>query len=106
MCGPKPVGLKEPNPWGLYDMLGNVREFVWDPFQDEFERTTPDNPAIDPIGWRAPGEWMLTVGIRGGAFCSFASYCRSAARDSVPASDSQDLAHQGLRLVRTLEREQ
>jgi len=96
-CGPHPVGLKEPNAWGLYDTIGNVWELVWDPYQRQYDLTTPEDPAIDPFG---ADYWDVVR--RGGAFDSMANYCRSASRGGVHFDPSSSYCNQGFRLVRTL----
>lgn len=42
-----PVGQKKPNPWGLYDMYGNIAEFVRDEHADDYYA---NSPKVDPIG--------------------------------------------------------
>lgn len=73
-----PVGLKQPNKWGLYDMHGNVSEWCLDYYNPEY----PNTLVINPTG---PKTGMYRV-IRGGAWDSFPVACRSAARSSAPAS--------------------
>jgi len=60
-----PVGQKLPNPWGLYDTLGNVFEWV-DYFADgqPLDYDEPDQPQTDPIGPKT-GEYK---DLRGGYF--------------------------------------
>jgi len=45
-----PVGQKKPNAWGLYDMLGNVREWVEDVFTRDYYA---NSPLADPTGPQA-----------------------------------------------------
>jgi formylglycine-generating enzyme required for sulfatase activity len=59
-----PVGGKKPNAWGLYDMLGNVREWTADTFQANFYATSPVD---DPTGPQANYGERGQPGYAGGA---------------------------------------
>jgi formylglycine-generating enzyme required for sulfatase activity len=67
-----PVGQKDPNAWGLYDMLGNVDEWCHDG-----QRVYTQEPAIDPIGPLEPGVRRV---IRGGFWNDSARNVRAAYR--------------------------
>jgi formylglycine-generating enzyme required for sulfatase activity len=56
-----PVGQKKPNAWGLYDMEGNVREWVSDLYAANYYNASP---AADPTG-PAPGAFGRGQGGRG-----------------------------------------
>jgi len=70
---PRPVGQKQPNPWGLYDICGNVWEWCNDFYQVDYYAEAPRQ---DP---RGPGEGQNKV-LRGGAWRFGAESCRSGYR--------------------------
>jgi len=86
-----PVGLKEPNPWGLYDMNGNVWELTRDSWHDSYEGAPSDGSA-----WVAENSALL-VG-RGGSWNDGPNLCTSSFRGSNSA-DSR-VSCLGFRLVK------
>ena len=87
-----PVAQNQPNAWGLYDMHGNVWEWVQDWYSASYYG---GSPGVDPAG---PSTGSFRV-LRGGSWLYFASLARSALRYVItPSFRSLNF---GFRLART-----
>ncbi len=72
------VGKKKPNPWGLYDIYGNVTEWVLDQYDPEFYKvSSAAGTAVDP--WDKPTK-PYPIAVRGGSWDDEPGLCRSAVR--------------------------
>lgn len=85
------VALKRPNPFGLYDMHGNVMEWCVDVYSEK--APGGDNPLIT--------QGDLARVCRGGRWSSNASSCRCANRSSRNSPDEK-FSHLGFRVVRVV----
>jgi len=108
------VGQKKPNPWGLYDMHGNVAEWVLDQYDPKFYAAAAKKtwPAFGPVN--VPTKLYPRV-VRGGSWNDGPAGLRSAARlgsdKSWKEQDPQlpqsiwyhtDALHVGFRVIRPL----
>ncbi len=85
-----PVGQKEPNGLGLYDMSGNVWEWVWDRYDAEYYGISPKDNPKGPLG----GGYRV---LRGGSWGGTPLYIRTAYRlKLIPDSRHYDV---GFRLA-------
>ncbi|XCN74099.1 MAG: formylglycine-generating enzyme family protein [Candidatus Electrothrix aestuarii] len=95
-----PAGSLEPNPWGLYDMHGNVYEWCQDKAEWDTEKSLIINNTTYLDGVKNPlcakGSSQI---LRGGCWGADAIHCRSAVRLTHDPNDCFDYI--GFRLVRS-----
>ena len=88
-----PVGEKEANPFGLYDVHGNVFEWVYDVYRADYEMLSEVDPVNTETGF-------LPV-LRGGSLFGNTELCRAARRKKLAPTSAA--ISTGFRLVRTIQ---
>ncbi len=92
-----PVGLKKSNPWGLYDIYGNVGEWVQDEYHISYKGAPTDGTAWENL---LPGVSIPVRVRKGGGWNGNAGCCRSAER--LFAAQDKRLNSLGFRVVREI----
>jgi formylglycine-generating enzyme required for sulfatase activity len=94
------VGKKQPNAWGLYDMLGNAWEWVADVWAKDYDGAPADGTA------RAEGSAFMSLPagevrpLRGGGWCLESAEARYASRPGFGLH--QRCNNSGFRVARTI----
>ena len=105
-----PVAQKEPNKLGLYDMMGNIGEWVYDDvdrpdLNDEFVDEETDINSLNEEGKknRLREKELFSTKDRqqlGGSWLEYGAYCQADNHTSMPPSDRD--ASSGFRIIRTI----
>lgn len=106
------VGSKKPNPWGLFDMHGNVAEWTIDQYDADYYKQFKNKVAVNPV---LQPEKLYPLSVRGGSYLDSPEKLRSASRQGstpdwkridpqIPKSNwwFPEASFVGIRLVRPL----
>ncbi len=87
-----PVGQFRPNAFGLHDMHGNVGEWCWDPYQEDYYKRSPIDDPAGPV-------WASSRVIRGGSWFESPKDMRSA--DRISSTPEGRSFYGGFRIARS-----